>query len=179
MIKPDLSTRPKPQRLRIMLALKELLEQISTADGDAFDLFGKVYTGRTLLGADVTEDDGVPCLAIIEAPRPDFATFAGEENIMRRDNWTLLIQGLAPNDRSANTADYAYFLCQDVERRLQRIMATKGSSSPMYPDIYKLGDKITSVEIAPPVVRPPEAEVSRHSFFYLPVRFGVGLQVGE
>jgi hypothetical protein len=175
MIDPD---RPKPKRLRIIIALQELLSQISIADGDAFDMVGKVYRNRILIGADINTKP--PALAIIEAPRPDFAVFAGEENEARKDNWTLLIQGIVADDRTATTADDAYFLCQDVERRLHRMQATKpGSGSPAFPDVYMLDDMITSIEIAPPVIRPPEAVVSSNAFFYLPIRVGIAARIGE
>jgi len=170
--------RPLPKRLHIIKSLQEVLEQISTIDGDSQTLKGKVYRNRSLLGVEVAGT--VPCLSIIEAPRPDYATFAGEENTMRRDQWTILVQGIVGDDKTDNTGDDAYFLCQDVERRLQRIMATKaGTGNPQYPETYLLGGKITSVEVAPPIVRPPEAEVSRYAFFYIAVRLGVALQVGE
>lgn len=170
--------RPKPLRLQIIIALQELLEQISEVDGDAFTLAGKVYRNRILFGEDVTGPGEVPVLSIIEAPRPDFATFAGEDNQARTDHWTLLIQGLAADDRM-DTTDDVFFLCQDVERRLNRIGASKASGSPMFPEVHLLGGKITTIEIAPPVIRPPEAKVSLNSFFYIPVRLGVAMKIGE
>lgn len=172
-----ITNRTPPLRLQIMTALQELLAQISTLDGDAFSVdLEHVLRNRVLLGEDVTADG--PTLAIIEAPRPDFAQFAGEDNPMRRDNWTLLIQGICPDDRM-DTTDDVYYLCQDVERRLQRLSATKASGSPQFPGDHLLGGKITSVEIAPPVIRPPEAQVSRFSYFYLPIRLGVAVEIGE
>ena len=172
-----ITTRTPPMRLQILIGLQELLAQISTLDGDAFSLnLDHVLRNRVLLGEDVTADG--PTLAIIEAPRPDFAQFAGEDNVMRKDHWTLLIQGIAPDDRM-DTTDDIYYLCQDVERRLQRMSEQKSSGSPAFPGDYMLGGKITSVEIAPPVIRPPEAQVSRFSYFYLPIRFGVAVEIGE
>ena len=169
--------RTPPIRLQIMMALQALLEEISELDGDAFTLAERVHRNRAILGEDVTGDP--PILAIIEAPRPDAAFFAGEDNKMRKDLWTLMIQGQARDDR-LDTNDDIWFLCQDVERRLARIGKTrKETGKPYYPESYMLGGKITTVEIAPPVVRPAEAQVSRNSFFYIPIRVGVALEIGE
>lgn len=172
------SNRPPPHRLKVIIALQALLSKISTGDGDAFTMTDKVFRNRILIGADISANP--PALAIIEAPRPDYAIFAGEENEARKDLWTIMIQGIVADDRTANTTDDAYFLCQDVERRLNRIQATKGQSgSPLFKDDYLLGGMITTVEIAPPVIRPPEAGVANNAFFYLPIRFGIAAKIGE
>lgn len=168
--------RPLPKRLAVIVALQNLLSKISTADGDKFTLAGKVYRNRVLLGAEVTERP--PILAILEAPRPDIASFAGDENSYRRDSWTLMIQGIAADNRKDSTDD-VYYLCQDVERRLSRIQETKDSGNPKFKDDYMLGGMITSVEIAPPVIRPPEAGVANNAFFYLPIRVGMAAKIGE
>jgi hypothetical protein len=170
--------RIPPKRLAVIIALQNLLSHISTDNGDAFDMIGKVFRNRILIGADITGDP--PALAIIEAPRPDIAIFAGEENEARKDMWTIMIQGIVADDRTDVTTDDAYFLCQDVERRLKRIMATKPQSgSPEFKEDYLLGGMITSVEIAPPVIRPPEAGIANNSFFYLPIRLGIAAKIGE
>lgn len=167
-----------PKRLRVMRALQVLLQSINKIEGDRFDMAGeRVQRNHSLLGADVTEDP--PILAIIEAPRADFAFFAGEDNSHRADKWTILIQGIVADDRTDDTFDDAYLLCQDVERRLARLSAVKDSGSAKYPDDHMLGGMITSVEIAPPVIRPPEAAVSQHAFFYLPIRLGIACEIGE
>src|SRR5690606_4287447 len=101
-----------------------------------------------------------PAISILEAPRPDIAVFAGEEGFMRKDRWTLLIQGLA-EENLLNPSDSAYYLCAAVEQRLHRIQAVKrASGAPEFPEDYMLGNLITALEIAPPVVRPPEDKVS-------------------
>ena len=174
----DINREP-PKRLKVLIQLTDLLAGISTAEGDAFTLGPeRVFRNRSLLGTDTGVTQRAT-LAIIEAPRPDFAVFAGEENGNRKDMWTLMIQGIVPDDQTANTFDDPYFLCQDVERRLQRIMAVKRSSTPEYPEWYLLGGMITGIDIAPPVVRPPEAQVSSNAFFYLPIRLGIAVKIGE
>ena len=72
-----ITNREPPKRLQIIIALQALLENISTLDGDAFDLKGHVLRSQLIFGEDVTQGDA-PTLSIIEAPRPDFALFAGE-----------------------------------------------------------------------------------------------------
>lgn len=166
-----------PKRLAILIALQQHLAAISVIDGYSHDLADKVYRNRILLGADVTEKP--PAVSILEAPRADLALFAGDWDEMRKDNWTLLIQGIVADDLTPNTSDDAYYLCQDVERRLARLIAENERGMPMYPDEFLLGGIITSVEIAPPVVRPAEAQVSTKSFFYLPIRIGVAVKIGE
>lgn len=173
----NIQNRPLPKRLAVMRALQKLLEQISVNDGDCLDMAGKVLTGRVLYGADTIMQ--APLLSIIEAPRPDFAVFAGTGNMARADKWTLLIQGLMEDDKTANTADHPYYFAQDVEKRLKRITALKDSGSPQYPDDHMLGDMISSVELAPPVIRPPEAQVSGNAFFYIPIRLGIAVEIGE
>lgn len=169
--------RPLPKRLKVIMALQKLIEGASTADGYAFDLAGKVFRNRILIGADVT--DRPPAVAIVEAPRADIASFAGEGGQDRKDYWTIMIQGIARDDRM-DTEDDVYFLCQDVERRLLRINETKGmSGNPVYKEDYLLGGMITSVEIAPPVIRPPEAGVANNAFFYLAIRIGMASKIGE
>lgn len=168
---------PQPKRLAALLAMQALLARIAIADGGAFDMSGKVFINRILIGADINANP--PAIAIVEAPRPDFAHFAGENNIMRSDAWTLLIQGIVADDRTAATNNDPYYLCQDVENMLLRISATKGSGSPTWPSDYLLGGMITSIEIAPPVIRPPEAQVSSSAFFYLPIRVGIAVKIGE
>ena len=169
--------RTPPKRLAVLQALQRLLEQISTNDGDGFDMAGNVVINRLLFGPDHTAVHE-NTLSIVEAPRPDFAVFAGEGE-GRADKWTLMIQGVTPDDKTADTELLPYYLCQDVERRLLHITETRSSGSPKYQDDYMLGGMISSVEVAPPVVRPPEAQVSSHAFFYLPIRLGIAVEIGQ
>jgi len=170
--------RTPPKRLAVMIKLQQLMQGIIPSEGYPFDMSESVVRNHSLLGADTT--DFPPILAIIEAPRADFAFFAGEDNSHRVDKWTIMIQGIVADDRTDNTFDDAYYLCQAVEQRLLRLSAVKpGSGSPLYPDDHLLGGMITSVEIAPPVIRPPEAQVSQHAFFYLPIRLGIASEIGK
>lgn len=172
----DISRTP-PKRLQILIALQQLLQTISVSNGAAFDMQGRVYRGRLLFGADVSDDP--PALSVIEAPRAEYADFGGDDRDHRKDQWTLMIQGIVADDKTERTTDDAYYLCQDVERCLHKLQQKKPSGSPLFPEFHMLGGKITSVEIAPPVIRPPEAQVSSHTFFYLPIRVGVAVEIGE
>lgn len=169
-------SRTPPKRLAVIRDLQALLNGISTADGDAFDMDKKVLRSVVLIGSDHRPAPAI--LSVLEAPRPDIAFYAGAGQ-GRADNWTLLIQGIVIDDKTANTKDDAYFLLQDVERRLARITAVKAGGREQYPGVYMLGGKIASVEIGAPVVRPPEAQVSSFAFFYLPIRVGIAVNVGE
>lgn len=177
MTKPDTIHRTLPMRLVVLTSLRMLLAQMRKTDGDLYDMQDSVHINRLLYGADVQQQHSA-MLSIIEAPRPDFATFAGA-GAARADRWTLMIQGITPDDKTADTEYLPYFLCQDVEKRLLRMTEQKASGNPKYPGDYMLGDMISSVEVAPPVIRPPEAGVSSHAFFYLPIRLGIAVEIGQ
>lgn len=169
---------PLPKRFDALMKLKALLEQISVANGDNFDMAGKVHLNRLLFGQDVMEN--APALSIVEAPRTEAGAYGGEGQEARRDHWPIFIQGILPDTKRPEDEGDIYFLVQDVERRLNRIQSRKpGTGSPEFPDDYNLGGMIAGVEIAPPVVRPPEAGVSDNVFFYLPIRIQIGVKIGE
>jgi hypothetical protein len=162
-----------PTRLDILKALTTHLQGVNPDNGYAYDLRNKVYRGRPLLGADAVNKDELPVVTLMESPRPDLATYTGEWEAVRHDQWTLLLQGLVRDDK-INPTDHAYDLCAEVEMHLARIIAVKRSTgSPLYPLEHLLGGRIASLEIAPPVVRPPEVGISASAFFYLPMRLGV------
>lgn len=158
-----------PTRLLVVQRLCTLLETLEFK-GQPLDMTGKVSRGRNILGEEVA----APALSIIEAPRPDFASFAGEEHFMRKDNMILMIQGRAVDDKLL-PGDEAYWLAAAVEQRLSAITATKKHGSPEFPEHHLLGNLITGLEIAPPVVRPPEDKVSQWAFFFLVLRVGIAV----
>lgn len=167
-----------PKRLRIMIALQKHLEQIAVADGYNYDLADKVFRNRILLGDDVRNLG--TAVSVVEAPRPDIALYAAENNAWSRSHITLLIQGVVKDDKTVNTEDDAHYLENDVERSLLRIIEVNPSTGKgKYPGEYLLGGIIAGAEIAPPVVRPPEATVSSSAFFYLAVRLEVAGKIGE
>lgn len=163
-----------PTRLLVVQRLCSLLEELEV-NGAYVDMVGKVFRGRNIIGEEVQ----APALAILEAPRPDFATFAGEEHFMRKDSMLLMIQGRADDDK-LNPSDNAYWLAAAVEQRLSRVIAQKKSGmngGGEFPEHYMLGNLITKMEMAPPVVRPPEDKVSRWAFFFLVLRVGVAVDI--
>lgn len=174
-------TRPVPKRLAVLRALQALLEGVSEANGDAYTLAGKVYRNRTLLGDDVSNRPDLPAVTILEAPRAGIQSFTGSGREARKDEWTILLQGMtAESRRNDNGSDDIYYLCQDVERRLHRMQSENGRGRPMYPEHYLLGGKITSAEIVAPIIRPPEAGVANNAFFYIALYLGVAVQeIGE
>ena len=165
-----------PTRLLVMQRLQKLLETTYDVDGRIIDTTGRVTRNRNLTGEEVKDD----ALSILEAPRPDFAVFAGEGEGWRKDNLTILIQGRVLDDK-LQPGDNGYWFAAAVEQRLCRITEEKsqGREGGMYPEHYMLGGTITKLEIAPPVVRPPEDKVSAMAFFFLAVRLGIAVKIGE
>lgn len=157
------------QRLTILKKLTEHLEGINVANGYEHDLKGKVYRGRDRFGADFTSK--MPILSILEAKATDYGNYADEEQMVRQDDWVLLVQGWAKDD-PRNPTDPAYLLLADVERRLSMIVDTE-NGSPTFPGVYRLGGLIAKLTVAQPVVRPPEDGLSDTAFFFLPLRVGL------
>ncbi len=166
-----------PTRLLVQQRLAELLETLVDADGLEINMAGAVFRNRTLIGS---EANLLPCISILESPRPDIATYAGEEAFARLDNLTLLITGMVEDDLE-NPGDEAHLFVAAVEARLSRILGPlrTGGRGPEFPEHFMLGDLITKLEIAPPVVRPPEDKVSKTAFFFLPIRVGIAVKIGD
>lgn len=162
-----------PKRLLVLKRLCTLLEELEV-DGAIVDMSGKITRGRNIMGEEVQ----APALSILEAPRPEFATYAGEEHFMRKESMLLMIQGRAVDDK-LNPGDPAYYLEAAVEKRLSMIIAEKSGGRPLYPEHHMLGKLITSMEVAPPVVRPPEDKVSASAFFFLVLRVGIAVDISE
>jgi hypothetical protein len=164
-------------RLHLLQALQLQLEGITEFNGYDFDLSGKVLRGRTLIT--VTQPDeckcGLPCLSIVESPRPDFSIYAGEDDVFRKDTWVLLIQGLVLDEKQTmQPSDKAYELAAAVEERLSRINAVNATNGDdLYPD-EKI-PLINKLQIAPPVIRAPDGQVSALAFFFMPIRLEVAV----
>lgn len=165
-------------RLAILKALTNHLAGISIAGGFDHNLTGRVFRGRTVFG----ENDPVPFISILEAPRPDFGEYAGEGEA-RAESWSLLLQGFAKTD-TVHPTDPLYPLLADVEARLVEIIAKSGATGdPLFPAVYLLPDaagkyQITGLELQPPVVRPPGNEPTAKACFLLPLRVGLAHDVG-
>ena len=165
-----------PKRLLVLQRLTTLLEQTTYEfNGQQLSLKGAVFRGRNLIGE---ESKPWPAVSILESPQPDTPFFAGTERVASSDRWTLLLQGIAENDM-LNPSDAAYYLYAAVELQLHKIIATKSSGSPAFPEHHLLGSSITGLETFPPVVRPPDDKASAAAFFFLPVRVGIATLVGQ
>lgn len=162
-----------PTRLLILQKLSKHLEGVNPDNGYEFDLRGRVYRGRSNFGLETP----LPAISILESPHPDMATYVGQNWQAMRDQWTLLLQGFVDNDMR-NPTDPAYYLYAEVVSHLSRLVATRSATgTPTYPDEYNLSGLITSMEVAPPVIRPPEEGQSSRAFFFLPLRLGVAVQL--
>lgn len=153
-------------RLTVLKRLTDHLKGTTPENNYEFDLSDSVFRGRTTFGA----NDPIPMIAILENPRPDTGSYAGDGFEERKEFWSLLIQGWVDDDM-LNPTDPAYALLDAVEHRLARLTATHGlTGNPLYPDEYLLGRSVADVMVLPGVCRPPMEQVSSKAFFYLPVR---------
>jgi hypothetical protein len=160
------------QRLDVLKRFTALLEGITVADGYEHNMPGQVFRGRLVFGEEVAP----PFISIMEAPRPDFAQFAGG-NEVRKDDWSLLIQGWAKEDPE-NPLDALYPLLTDVEERLARVIAVDRYGDPLDADNYMLGRTIVSLQVSPPVVRPPSSDPVAKGCFLLTLRVGLATSAG-
>ena len=172
-----------PKQLRVLKALTAHLEGINPDNVDPatnapyeIDLRGRVYRGRSLL----TVQDAAEAVAIWEFPRQDIWAPVGDHGLSRMNSWSLMLQGW-PLDDPENPSDPAYDLLAKCEMRLARIVAEKDQGRPggLYPDEYMLGGELSSLTIAPGIVRPPEDAASRLAMFYMPLVLGVKVNVAD
>lgn len=161
---------PESKQLKILKRLTALLDGITPAEIDpatgvayAVDLAGKNFRGITVIG----QDTKLPATTILEAPQPINGEPADDLQTRRHENWRLLLQGFAVDDKE-NPTDPAYVLKAIVEQRLSRIVAEE-QGDPVYPDDFLLGKLCTGFVIGQGVVRPPTKEVSPTAFFYIPL----------
>lgn len=159
-------------RLKILKALTNHLAGVTIVNGYDHNLSGSVFRGRSEYG----KNDPLPMVSILEGKGSDIGQFADDHQIIRKDTWTLLLQGFVDDDKK-NPTDPAYALLADVERRLSDIVALDKLGKPEYPGVYMLRGLVTSLMLASPVVRPPEEGLSSKAFFYLPVRVGLAVNL--
>jgi hypothetical protein len=155
------------RKLDILVKLTAHLETITgtSLDGSTINLEAKVFRGRATFGA----DDPVPLLSLLENPRPEAPEEGGTNKEAHIEMWPLMLQGWIPHDQT-NPTDPAYILLQLVEDKLSEITRVNNEGAfPANSDIYMLGGDIAELHIGSPVVRPPEENVSKFAFFYLPL----------
>lgn len=135
-----------------------------------YDLSKSIFRGRTVFGEEVKP----PFIAILEAPRQINPNGGGEGKLMQDEDWTLLIQGFAVDDKK-HPSDPAYDLLAWVQMRMARITTetTNGSTGGKYPAEFRLGGLAAGVRYQIPIVRPGKDDVSETAYFYMPISVGV------
>lgn len=170
---------PESRQLDILKRLTTHLEGITPDNGYAFDLSATVFRGRRWFGA--SDPDTV--LSIVEHLQADInVEVAGVLNIMRMEDWILLIQGWLTIQVDDHPTDDAYELKASVEHRMARVILTNSRGNPMYPDEYLLGlkDIITKVTVGPGVVSVDTRDMANaRAFFYLPIGIGLAVDVSD
>ena len=158
----------KPFRLRILIALTELLRGVTTTSGYQFDLSNdqdgekRVVRGRLFLG----DSEPAYMVSIIEPPSAVEAILnRGPDNTTRAGEWDILIQGWARDDEDNEECDLAYALAADVHKALGAELKRTRTGRPGAPDILGFAGKVESMKIGTPVIRPSE-EVSGYGVFY-------------
>lgn len=133
------------------------------------DLSSSVYRGRLDFGDEVKN----PFLVVLEAPRQLNPNGAGTGELVNNEDWTLLIQGFAEEDRR-NPSDPAYTMLAWVQMRLARITTEKknGGRGGLYPSEWRLGGLIADIRYQIPIVRPGKDTVSDTAYFYMPISVG-------
>lgn len=158
----------KPFRLRILIALTELLRGVTTTSGYQFDLSNdqdgekRVVRGRLFLG----DSEPAYMVSIIEPPSAVEAILnRGPDNTARAGEWDILIQGWTRNDDDNEECDLAYALAADVHKALGAELKRTRTGRPGAPDILGFAGKVESMKIGTPVIRPTE-EVTDYGVFY-------------
>ena len=159
---------PKPLRLRILIALTDLLKTVTPANGYQFDLSNdqdgekRVVRGRLFLG----DSEPAYMVSILEPPSAvEPILNRGPDNTARASEWDILIQGWARDDDDNEECDLAYALAADVHKALGAELKRTRTGRPGAPDILGFAGKVESMKIGTPVIRPSE-EVSGYGVFY-------------
>jgi hypothetical protein len=159
------------RKLDILMALTAHLETITVLNGYEHDLTGRVFRGHAVWGDEMS----LPMVSVLEAPRPDErARLGGHERAFRSEDWMLMVQGWVEDDK-ANPTDPAYALQADVEKCLSRLVEiNEANGRAVYPESYRLGNRVSAITIGPGVVSPARERVSAKAFFYLPLVVTIG-----
>lgn len=167
-----------PQKLAILRHLKQHVEFINPTNDDpatgepyAWDLRGKFFIGRKILGQDETGD----LIAVNEAPVPEATSFAGEGELNTSGAWRNLIQGFTKYD-AENPTEPAYRLMAAVELRLARLVQRLPNNGKYafpderFPDRFR----VARLSIHRGVVSGPDQKVASTGFFYIPLTITFG-----
>lgn len=149
-----------PLRLKILKGITDALKEITIANGYNFNLTNSVYRGRLWFG----EGDSLPLVSILEMPVPLEPTESSPGATKPSQDWDLLIQGFAPDDRE-NPTDPAHFLMADVKKRLG--LESK-KLRQMDPTVFGLKHKVELITIGQGSVRPAD-DAQDAAYFWLRV----------
>lgn len=174
-----------PAKLYLLQQLTSLIEatefdDTNTPEGSDFDLSGRVFRGRALIG----HEEESYYVNIIDAPRQDPGITAGA-NQARRNSWELYVQVVNPDTgrMGTNYYDELYWLTTAVEAQLAKINLCDRAGRPMYPSTYRMGPKLSkfipSVEVGPSLVRPPDPDANAHAFSFQSIVFDVAALVRQ
>lgn len=171
----------KPFRLRILIALTDLLRNITPDDGYQFDLSTtadgekRVVRGRLFLG----DSEPAYMVSVLEPPAAVEPTpNRAPDNTARATDWDIVIQGWARDAGDNEECDLAYALAADVHKALAVEMAKTRTGRPGATDILGFGTKITKMQIGTPVIRPSE-EVSGYGQFYTILAMQIVEDIGD
>lgn len=167
------------KKLAILKALTTHLEGITPAWVDLppemagqscpFDMSKSVFRGRMEFGDEVD----LPFIALLESPRQLDPNGGGTGRLLQDEDWTLLIQGFAKDDKK-NPLDPAYEMLAWTQMRMARITAekTNGARGGRYPNEWRLGGLVAEIRYQIPIVRAGKDNVSDAAYFYMPVAVG-------
>lgn len=167
------------KKLKILKALTTHLEGINpdwvdlpapmTGEVCPYDFRGAVYRGRTEFGDEVQ----TPFIAVLEAPRQFDPNNGGLGRLVQDEDWTILIQGFAKDDKK-HPLDPAYDMLAWVQMRMARITSVNknGSRGGLYPNEWRLGGVVGEIRYQIPIVRPGKDGVSDAAYFYMPISVG-------
>lgn len=170
-------TTPDPFRLRLLQAMTAAFDEIDGTDGIYhYDLRPfqvvrdgkKVMQKRNFRGRVVFGDkDPLPMTSILEEVLQPEQFRSSHANPYRTGPWALIIQVFVEDDLE-NPTDPAQRLISDVQTRIAL-------------EIKKINDRkqhafgfkaIKSINLGPPVVRPPD-EISSKAYGWLPVALDI------
>lgn len=163
---PYVEDAAEPFRLKVVKAMSVALKQITPANGFHYDMSDhpsgqtKVFRGRAIFG----QDTEPPFITILEDPKLEDGHMASRAGKSFTYDLDLMIQGFVERSMD-NPTDRAYFLMDDVRRRLTILREDEN-----HPDrVFRFGSKlntVTGLEFNRGLVRPAD-EMSDTAYFWM------------
>lgn len=158
-----------PFRLKILIALTDLIKTVTPENGYQMDLSDlcenelRVIRGKLFLG----DDDPDDIVSILEPPTAvEPVPQRAPDNQDRMNEWDILVQGWAKDDRHNQPCDRAYVLAAEVQKAIASALPVRQTGRPGATNILGFGPRILEMKIGTPVVRPTEA-ITGFGVFYL------------